>query len=200
VLPNGIDVAPWRQSAPVARISGRLRLVTVARLAPRKRVAELVKGMARARVLLEPDVHLDATIVGDGPLRTHIEHVARRERLDVRFTGRLDPDGIRAVFARSDAFVQASVRESFGIAALEARTWGLPVIARTQSGTSEFVRDGVEGLLAPDDAGLGDAMARLGRDPSLGERISAYNVMHEPDQTWPRVRAEAQRLYVAAGA
>lgn len=200
VLPNGIDPVPWRHAHPVPRVTGRLRVVTVARLAPRKRIPELIRALARARVLLEADVHLDATVIGDGPLRTRIERLARGLDLDIRFTGRLDADGIRAVFGRSDAFVQASVRESFGIAALEARTFGLPVIARSQSGTSEFIHDGIEGLLAPDDRRLADAIVHLGRDQRLGERIATHNVEVEPRETWPIVCGEASRLYLVAGA
>ena len=90
--------------------------------------------------------------------------------MPARFTGRLPLEGIREVFAASDALAQASVLESFGIAALEARTFGLPVVARAQAGTSEFIHEGVEGLLAVDDEALGSALALLARDPALGER------------------------------
>ena len=56
---------------------------------------------------------------------------------------------------RSDVYIQPSVKESFGLAALEARTAGLPVVARSQTGTSGFIHDGVQGLLADDDPGHG---------------------------------------------
>lgn len=200
VLPNAIDPAPWRQSAPVPRIPDLLRVATVARLAPRKRVAPLLRAVARAQVLLGPDVRIECTVVGDGPQRASAERTARRLGLPVRFTGRLPLSGIREVFAASDAFAQASVLESFGIAALEARTFGLPVIARAQAGTSEFIHDGVEGLLAIDDGGLADALALLGRDPALGERIAAHNVAVPPEQTWDHACDRASALYAAAGA
>lgn len=200
ILPNAIDPDPWRQAAPVPRIPGVLRVVTVARLAPRKRVAPLLRAVARAQVLLGPGILLECTVVGDGPQRASAERTARRFGLPVRFTGRLPLPGIREVFAASDAFAQASVLESFGIAALEARTFGLPVIARAQAGTSEFIHDGVEGLLAVDDPGLGDAIALLARDPALGERIAAHNVAVPPEQTWDHACDRASALYAAAGA
>ena len=200
VLPNAIDPAPWRQSHPVPRVPGVLRVVTVARLAPRKRVSQLLGALARAQVLLGPDVRIESTIIGDGPQRGATERTARRLSVPARFTGRLPLEGIREVFAASDAFAQASVLESFGIAALEARTFGLPVVARAQAGTSEFIHDGVEGLLAVDDAGLGDALALLGRDPALGERFAAHNVATPPAQTWAYACDRASELYAAAGA
>ena len=200
VLPNAIDPDPWRQPAPVARIPGRLRVVTVARLAPRKRVSALLRAVARAQVLLEPDATIDMTVIGDGPQRGAVERTARRLGVPVRFTGRLPLEGIREVFATSDAFAQASVLESFGIAALEARTFGLPVVARAESGTSEFIHEGVEGLLAVDDEGLGSALALLGRDPALGERLAAHNVAVPPEQTWDHACDRARALYAAVGA
>jgi glycosyltransferase involved in cell wall biosynthesis len=151
-------------------------------------------------VLVGPSQRIEATIIGDGPQRALVERTARRLGIDVTFTGRLDGSGIREVFARSDAFVQASVRESFGIAALEARAAGLPVIARAQAGTAEFIRDGIEGLLAVDDASLASAIALLARDPGLGERLAAHNVSAPVEQTWDYVCARASALYADAGA
>ncbi len=200
VLPNALDPAPWRRGVPVPRIEGVLRTVTVSRLAPRKRIGALLRAHARAQVLVGPGTHIEMTVIGDGPQRGVAERTARRLGIDATFTGRLDADGIRAVFARSDAFVQASVRESFGIAALEARASGLPVIARAQAGTSEFIHDGIEGLLATDDASLASAIALLARDPQLGERLAAHNVAIAPEQTWDHACTQASALYRAAGA
>lgn len=200
VLPNAIDPEPWHRSVAVPRIDGVLRVVTVSRLAPRKRIGALLTAIARAQVLAGPSVRIEATIIGDGPQRALAERTARRLGMDVTFTGRLDGDGIRDVFARSDAFVQASVRESFGIAALEARAAGLPVIARAQAGTAEFIRDGIEGLLASDDASLASAIALLASDPALGARIAAHNTAEQVEQTWDHACARASTLYGEAGA
>lgn len=200
VMPNAIDPVPWRPAARGAAVPATFRLVTVSRLAPRKRIGPLLRALARAQVLLGPEIHLETTIIGDGPQRSAAERAARRLGIDVAFAGRLDPGGIRAVFARSDAFVQASVRESFGIAALEARAYGLPVIARSQAGTSEFIRDGVEGLLASDDVGLADAIALLARDSLLLQRLGTHNTAQPPTQTWELACTRARELYAAAGA
>lgn len=200
VLPNAIDPEPWRRGHPVSRMPGLLRIVTVSRLAPRKRVGALLRAVARAQVLLGPDVRVETTIIGDGPHRSRLERAAGRLDVPARFTGRLSAEGIREAFTDADVFAQASVMESFGIAALEARTFGLPVIARAQAGTGEFIHDGVEGLLAIDDEGLGAALALLGRDPGLGERIAAHNVAEPPEQTWDYACDRARALYAAAGA
>ncbi|MGI9197066.1 MAG: glycosyltransferase, partial [Candidatus Nanopelagicales bacterium] len=200
VLPNGIDADAWRASAPWRQEPGVLRVVSVLRLAPRKRVGALLRVLARASVLLGPDVRVQACLIGDGPERSRAERLAGRLGLDIDFAGRLAREGITERFAQADVFAQASVRESFGIAALEARTFGLPVVARSQTGTGEFIADGVNGLLAGDDAALADALALLGRDPGLLARMRSFNETHPPDQDWTSVCDRAQAFYRQAGA
>lgn len=201
VLPNGIDPLAWRGvPGQWEAEAGSLRIVSVLRMAPRKRVGPLVQVIARAHVLLGPDVRVRACLIGDGPERVRAQRLARRLGLEVEFTGTLPPEAIRDRFATADVFVQASVRESFGIAALEARTFGLPVVARRQSGTGEFVADGINGLLALDDAGLARGLADLGHHPEILASMRAFNETHEPEQTWPHVCDRAQAFYRLAGA
>jgi glycosyltransferase involved in cell wall biosynthesis len=116
----------------------------------------------------------------------------------IKFTGRLDRSRILAVFGDSDVYIQPSVKESFGIAALEARTAGLPVVARSQAGTSQFIHEGVEGLLASDDEGMIDALVRLAREPDLRERLAQHNRSTLPLETWPSVLAAVERAYTEA--
>ena len=114
------------------------------------------------------------------------------------FLGRLDRAEILEVFANTDLFLQPSVKESFGLAALEARSAGLPIIARSQTGTTQFVHDGVEGLLADSDAGMAQAIMRVARDRALLDRIAAHNESTPPDDTWPRLLALVLDAYLAA--
>ena len=104
------------------------------------------------------------------------------------------------MFARSDAYLQPSVRESFGLAALEARSAGLPVVARSQTGTTQFVHEGVEGLLADDDAGLAAALVRLGRDRGLLTRMAEHNRSTAPAEAWPHVLEVVDAAYAHARA
>jgi len=97
-------------------------------------------------------------------------------------------------------YVQPSIRESFGLAALEARTAGLPVVARSQTGTTQFIADGVQGLLAADDDGLAGAVVRLGRDRALLRAIREHNRTTPPRDAWPRVLETVAQAYRRAGA
>jgi glycosyltransferase involved in cell wall biosynthesis len=200
VVPNGIDPSLW-QVAHMPAGATALRLASVLRMAPRKRTMSLVKIIESAIHRLD-GVTVTAVLVGDGPERSRAERYARDRGLAeaIEFPGRLPRQRILDVFARTDVYIQPSVKESFGLAALEARTAGLPIVARVQTGTTQFVHDEVEGLLAADDRGMADAVVRLGRDRRLLDAIARHNTSIEPDQSWPTVLRIVRTAYDRAGA
>ena len=136
-------------------------------------------------------------LIGDGPERPGAERLAGRLGVSdrIRFAGRQERAGILDAFSRSDAFLQPSVKESFGIAALEARTAGLPVLARSQSGTTQFIHDEVEGLIGDSDDALVESLVRLGREEGLLTRLSDHNRSTSPREEWSRVLAEVDLAY-----
>ncbi|MDA3021351.1 MAG: glycosyltransferase family 4 protein [Actinomycetota bacterium] len=196
VVPNGIDPSQWQVERP-PRDDSELKVVTVMRLAPRKRIIALLRVIDQAR---RSDRRISLTVIGDGPVRSRAEKFTRDHGLSgaVTFTGRLDAGDIKIVFANSDVFIQPSIKESFGLAALEARSAGLPVVARAGTGTTEFITDGKEGLIAADDAGLTTALIRLARDRELLGALVAHNLATPPAQTWPAVLEQVRLGYLAA--
>ena len=199
VTPNGVDPSMWRVS-PVAHPPSEVHAVSVMRLAPRKRALPLLDIVEAASAAVPADVRLRLTVVGDGPDRARVERRIRDRGLDVSLPGRLTHEQIRSLYATADLFVQPSVKESFGLAALEARTAGLPVVARRETGITEFVRDGAEGLLAGSDDEMAAAVARLATEVGLRGAIAAHNRAVEPEQVWPRVLETVDLAYAAAAA
>jgi glycosyltransferase involved in cell wall biosynthesis len=112
--------------------------------------------------------------------------------------GRLDRSEIRRIFAASDVYVAPAELESFGIAALEARSAGLPVVASSRGGVDEFVTPGLEGLLAANDAEMVDALVTMIADPALRDAINRHNREVPPLVTWDAVLSRAQDLYELA--
>jgi len=196
ILPNGIDPARWQLPAR-NHDAGTFNLVTVMRLAPRKRTLALLKIIQSAQNRVGANPHLFLRLVGDGPERSRAESFVRQHGLEslVSFTGRLDHGGIREVFAMSAVYVQPSIKESFGLAALEARAAGLPVIARSQTGTTQFIRDHREGLLAATDSGMADAIATLATDRALLAQLTEHNRINAPEQSWPQVLERVDEAY-----
>jgi len=172
VLPNAVEVAPRART----RVGGSsVRLVSTMRLAARKRPLELLGLFDRLRRTSEMPV--DLTILGDGPLRPKLEQLLRRRRLGehVRLLGMVERSQVRRMLATSDVYVAPAILESFGLAALEARSVGLPVVGLASTGLVEFVRHGVEGLLCRDDDDLLEATRELVQRPALRHAISEHN-------------------------
>ncbi len=188
VVPNGIDNAAWTVT-PAPRDAGTVTIVSVMRLAPRKRPRHLLKMIARVRAQLPVGVRLRVVIIGDGPERASLEKFLRAHDLTdvVELVGRRTRDEIRAEFARADIFVAPANLESFGIAALEARCAGLPVVAKARTGIREFVANGQEGLLAQSDRDMVDQLLRLIREPALRQKIAAHNRAVPSAVDWSRV-------------
>ena len=61
----------------------------------------------------------------------------------VSLPGRVSREELRRLHWDSDLYLSTARLEAFGIAALEARTAGLPVVARRGTGADDFVEDGV---------------------------------------------------------
>ena len=198
ILPNGIEPAAWSVHAR-QRSPGEYRLVTVGRLQVRKRPVALFDILDTAQRLVRGDTRVTLDVVGDGPERARIERLAKRAGAErVRIHGRLPREQIRALFARSDAFLLPSRMESFGIAALEARCAGLPVVARTNTGVADFIEHGRSGLLAPNDRGLARAVADLASDDALQRSIMEYNGVHTPPYSWREIVALTLAQYERA--
>ncbi|WP_214104989.1 glycosyltransferase family 4 protein [Acrocarpospora catenulata] len=201
VVSNGLDVSGWRPSGPVRRTPGDpVHVVAVGRLAPRKQPVRLLKLLAAARARTPPGIAMRATIVGDGPARASMERHLRAHRMDwVTMPGRYTREQIRDLLAEADVFVAPAPRESFGLAALEARAAGVPVVARAQSGVADFVRPGKEGLLGRSFEELAGSIARLAKDEELRTAIAEHNRETTPVHcSWPAVLEGFDRCYALA--
>jgi glycosyltransferase involved in cell wall biosynthesis len=194
LLPNAVDVAP--RSTPWAPEDNRpVRLVSTMRIARRKRPLALLEMYAALRRAV--DVPTELIVVGDGPLRPRFERLARRIGVDghVTVTGRLRPEEVLDELGRADVYVAPALLESFGLAALEARCVGLPVVGHARTGMTEFLRDGVEGLLCRDDTGMVACLARLVMDERLRQEMSEHNRTVSTSMTWIHAMARHDELY-----
>jgi glycosyltransferase involved in cell wall biosynthesis len=203
VLPNAVDVSHWRTDAAASSEvatrgdDARLTVVSVMRLMPRKRPLQLLRIFEAARQLV-PDIEL--VIVGDGPLRRRLERYVARHGLDevVRFTGRVPREHVLDELRAATLYVAPAPKESFGLAALEARCAGLPVIAHRRSGIGEFITDRVDGVLIDDDAQMTVAIAELASDAELRNRLAEHNRRVAPRQDWSHALDRTTELYRVA--
>lgn len=201
VVPNGVDPDLW-QVKPAAGPPDELRIVAVGRLAPRKRTMHLARLLLDAQRRLPSRVRLSIEIIGEGPERRALERYLRHHGMTgwVHLRGALDRDDIRAVFARCDLFVAPAALESFGIAALEARCAGVPVLARAGTGVEDFVRQDREGWLVGSDRAMADLIVSLALDRVRLERVASHNRRVAAGINWALVLERYDRVYRTAAA
>lgn len=202
LLSNGIHQNEWRLPAPEER-PHELRLVAVMRLASRKRPLALLRIFRAAQSTLERSgdpTRLRLLVAGEGPMRPAMDRFVRRHRLasQVSLLGRLERREVRALLGGSHVFVAPADLESFGIAALEARCAGLPVVAKSQGGVREFVRHEREGLLCASDDEMVDAVVRLARDRALRRTIAEHNRTTDCPAAWGPLLAATAEVYETA--
>jgi len=199
LLPNGVDVAAW-QLTPIPREARDVVAVAVMRLTARKRSLPLLRIVREARAQLPAGVRLRLLVLGDGPMRPRMQRWLTRHQLhtEVVLAGVRPRADVRRALARADVFLAPAALESFGIAALEARCAGVPVLARAQSGTVEFVAHEREGLLARDDAEMAAQLAALAADPARRAAIAAHNRSVAPPLDWDTVLTRTHQLYSLA--
>jgi glycosyltransferase involved in cell wall biosynthesis len=185
LLPNGIDCAFWQTGSE--RDGDRVELLSVMRLNAKKRPHVLLDVMRSLRSASPRSTRL--RIVGDGPLRTRLEREVQRARLSdsVELLGHRTRAEISALLAESHVFVLPTLRESFGLAALEAACAGVPVVAMRASGVSEFIEHGVNGLLASSDRELASHVAILVDDATQRRRLALADRAPLARFDWPAV-------------
>jgi N-acetyl-alpha-D-glucosaminyl L-malate synthase BshA len=174
VIPNFVDVArftPAPGGAPPGSGSGVPVVAHVSNFRPLKRLDDVVEVFARVRAARPARLWL----VGDGPERARIEAAiaARRLQADVEVLG--ERADLPAVLRGADVFLLPSEIESFGLAALEALSCGVPVVASAVGGLPEVIADGEVGFLRPvgDVAAMAAAVGRLLDDAALRRRLGA---------------------------
>lgn len=155
---------------------GEFTFIAVALLRSEKRIDLLLKAFIR---LVGDDNRVRLILVGDGPLRGHLERLAQRRGLNerVEFTGYLPAEDVVRQLRRSHCLVLPSEVETFGLALVEAMACGLPVIATRCGGPEDIVTDET-GILIPvnDELALYRAMATMlqSHDKYDGQQIRRY--------------------------
>ncbi|QNP68351.1 MSMEG_0565 family glycosyltransferase [Streptomyces roseirectus] len=137
VIPNGVDHDRFAVTDPVARANWRARLgryvLTVGGIEPRKGSLDLLEAYALLRAA-HPDVRL--VIAGGETLFDYRDYRARWEgraaELGVEpvVLGQVAEDDLPPLVAAASAFAFPSVKEGFGLAAMEALAAGVPLVVR----------------------------------------------------------------------
>lgn len=199
IVPNGIDCARFRPGLePIGRFrDGRINVLFVGRMDPRKGVPYLCKAMPRIARDLDGNVRF--LIVGEKGLRS----LLCPKPLDLHggeivWVGRVSADELPRYYATADIFCSpATGQESFGIVLLEAMASGVPIVASDIPGYRTVLAPGREGLLVPPkDAGeIARAIVTLARDEHLRKELGLRGRETALRYDWPIVVRRIEEIY-----
>jgi glycosyltransferase involved in cell wall biosynthesis len=179
-VPNGVDLKAFHFLTPEKRqdirralgmTADNLLVGTVARLAKEKDFETFLRALALAHPKLSS---LRCVIVGEGPLRAHLEAFA----LSLGLVGMLQFLGERKdvgdLVQCCDVFLLTSLIEGMPNAVMESQLLGVPVVATRAGGTVDLIRDGETGLLAPlgDYQAVASCIVRVFTEDGLRRKIS----------------------------
>jgi N-acetyl-alpha-D-glucosaminyl L-malate synthase BshA len=118
-----------------------------------KRIPDIIKIFNK----IQQEIPSKLMMVGDGPEREKAEQLCYKLGIQDRVIFFGNSNEIDKILSYSDLFLLPSETESFGLAALEAMAWSVPVISSNSGGLPEVNFEGISGYLS--DVGNIDEMA-----------------------------------------
>lgn len=202
VIPNFVDLDRFKRTTKEhyrkAVVQDGEKIIThVSNFRKVKRVADVAEVFAK---VLASGIKAKLLFVGDGPERPIVEQLCRELGTceHVRFLGK--QDNVEDILSLSDIFMMPSASETFGLAALEAMSCGVPVISSDVGGLPELNRDGETGYvckLGDVDAMADRAIAILSNDNLLDRmRLSARKQAEQFEQDVVVAQYEAYYMRV----
>jgi N-acetyl-alpha-D-glucosaminyl L-malate synthase BshA len=106
---------------------------------------------------IQQNIPAKLMMVGDGPEKEKAEALCQKLGIQDKVIFFGNSNEIDKILSYSDLFLLPSETESFGLAALEAMAWSVPVVSSNSGGLPEVNFEGVSGYLS--DVGNVDDMA-----------------------------------------
>lgn len=175
----GVDLSRFKP-APAIRAEIRRQLgvpddavafIFVGRLTREKGVGELCEAFAIAAAA---DARMHLVVVGpdEGEMRDRISALGAQLAGRVHYCAYVErPEDY---LAAADVLVLPSHREGFSVAVIEAAAAGVPAVASRIYGVTDFIEDGVTGLLHPvgDVGAIASAMTVMAQDEARRARLA----------------------------
>jgi N-acetyl-alpha-D-glucosaminyl L-malate synthase BshA len=159
VIPNFIELGKQRNESLIScqrsiMAKSEERIVThISNFRKVKRIPDIIKIFFK----IQQKIPAKLMMVGDGPEKEKAERLCQELGIQDKVIFFGNSNEIDSILSYSDLFLLPSETESFGLAALEAMAWSVPVISSNSGGLPEVNFDGISGYLS--NVGNVDEMA-----------------------------------------
>ena len=179
IVPPGCD-AP-ESIATRSSPSRQPNLIWIGRMVRTKRPQDAMSAMGHIRAQC-PGATLH--MIGGGYLHAQL---AKSMQAGVKIHGPMAEWDKCSLLACADLLLLPGTSEGWGIVAMEAAAYGVPVVAYDIAGVRDAVVDGMTGVLVePSPAALATAACRILSDPAMWRRLSAAARERALTYSWDR--------------
>jgi len=206
IVPNGIDLGPFRRPLPAAQDptirhlagTGAPYVLALGRLSWKKGIDRLIRAWP-----LLGDRAREALLVVAGPddegYRPELEGLATEMGVidRVRFLGPVHGADKIALLAGALALALPSRSENFANVVLEALAAGTPVVVTREVGLADTLDEAGAGLVVPGDPhSVARALEKLAREPELRETLGRAGCALAERFAWPRIARAMEEVYL----
>ena len=187
VIPNFIELDKIRNESLISchrsvMAKKEERIIThISNFRKVKRIPDVIKIFYK----IQDKIPAKLMMVGDGPEKAKAEQLCKELGIQDKVIFFGNSNEIDQILSYSDLFLLPSETESFGLAALEAMAWSVPVISSNSGGLPEVNFDGVSGYLSnvgDVDSMAANALKILSDDATLAQfREKALSVAQQFD-------------------
>jgi glycosyltransferase involved in cell wall biosynthesis len=195
VIPFGVDTEAFKPGF-FQHQRDELEILYSGSLYPLKGVDYLIRAMAD---VVKSGLKARLTIVGDGQQKGELMTLAGKLGISrsVVFEGFVPYTSMLQYYERCDLFCFPTLGEPFGKAIVEAMACGKPVIASDVGGSTEIVRNGIDGILVPPASpkAIASAIQRMKNEDERRRMGQEARTVAVKDFSWDTVSSKYHRLY-----
>lgn len=203
VTPFGVDT---KHFTPINRISPKTDKFTIGvikALAPKYGIDIILRAFSIMLKQLPGDVKdsIELVICGTGTEYKALQNLSLELNIEkyVTWKGYIPNHELPQLINQFDVFCLGSRLESFGVAAVEAMSCGLPVIATDVDGFKEVIEDNVSGFIVPRDNAemMASKILQLYYSPELRTKLgNSARKRVEEFYDWNKNVIQMENLYL----